>query len=162
MSNSLYKITGDYLGLMADIEEAEGVLTEEHIAELEINKGQLQSKSVAYLETIKKKEALVNMVDEEIKRLQAVKKRNTTLIDTLNERLLTAVKLFGSFTVGTLTFGTRKSEVVIVEDVNDLPREYKVIKVTESAIKADIKTALKGGEEIEGCSIQENLNLTIK
>lgn len=162
MSNSLYKITGDYLELMVGIEANEGVLTEDQEKELEISQGQLQSKSVAYLSVIKEKEALVNMVDEEIKRLQAVKKRNTTLIDTLNERLLTAVKVFGSFTVGTLTFGTRKSESVIVEDVNSLPAEFKTIKITELAIKAKIKTALKDGEEIEGCNIQENLNLTIK
>lgn len=162
MSNTLYNIKNDYLVLMDEIEANEGVLTDDQIKELDINKAQLQSKSIAYLEIIRQREAFVLTVDNEIKRLQALKKRNNTLIDILKSNLLNAVNLFGEFTVGTLTFGKRKSEQVIVEDVNGLPSEYKTVKVTEQANKADLKKAINSGEEIEGVSIQTNFNLKIK
>ena len=51
---------------------------------------------------------------------------------------------------------------MIVEDVNALPGDYKKVKVTETADKTAIKKALKAGEQIEGCSIQESINLKIK
>lgn len=148
--------------MMDEIEANEGVLTDDQIKELDINKAQLQSKSIAYLEIIRQREAFVLTVDDEIKRLQALKKRNNTLVDMLKSNLLNAVNLFGEFTVGTLTFGKRKSESVIVEDVNSLPSEYKTVKVTEQANKADLKKAINSGEEIEGVSIQTNFNLKIK
>jgi methylthioribose-1-phosphate isomerase len=56
----------------------------------------------------------------------------------------------------------RKSESVIVMDVNDLPAEYKVVKVTEQADKVKIKDALKKGEQILGCELVINQNIQIK
>ena len=162
MSTTLYNIKENYASLMTDIEEAEGVLTDEQIEALTINKTELQTKSVAYLEVIRKSEAFNLTVDDEIKRLQAIKKRNNTLIDTLKSNLLSAVNLFGEFQVGTLTFGKRKSESVTVDDVNSLPKEYKTIKVTEQANKAELKASIKDGKEIKGVHVQTNYSLKIK
>jgi hypothetical protein len=100
-------------------------------------------------------------IDEEIKRLQALKKHHNNITKNLKDRLLNAVNLFGPFEVGFTKFSTRKSESVIVEDVNSLPKDFKVIKVTEQADKKAIKESLKAGNKIEGCSIQENKNLKI-
>jgi hypothetical protein len=162
MKTTLYKISEDYNELMNSIEENEGVLTEDQEQALVINEKELQSKSISYLEFIRSREGFLLIVDDEIKRLQAIKKRNNTLIDKLKSNLLGAVNLFGEFTVGTVTFGTRKSESITVEDVNSLPSEYKTIKVTEAANKAELKKALKEGEEIEGVTLNVNLNLKIK
>ena len=161
MKKSLYEITHDYSQLMNEIEMNEGEITPELNEALNITEKELQTKSIAYLSVIKQSEAFVTQLDEEIKRLQALKKRNNTLIDNLKERLLNAVNLFGAFEVGFTKFGTRKSESVYVEDVNSLPSEYKTIKVVESADKKAIKEALKSGKEIKGCSISSNLNLKI-
>jgi hypothetical protein len=162
MKNTLYNIKEDYIDLMNDIEASEGVLSEEQESALEINKNELQSKSIAYLEVIKSSEAFIPTIDEEIKRLQALKKRNVNLIDRLKGSLLSAVTLFGEFSVGTLTFGRRKSESVQVDDINSLPSEFKNIKVTETAKKADLKAAINSGKEIYGVCIQTNFSLKIK
>lgn len=162
MKTTLYNIKENYLILMDDIEASEGVLSEEQESALDINKNELQSKSIAYLEVIKSSNAFISTIDDEIKRLQALKKRNGNLIDRLENSLLSAVTLFGEFTVGTLTFGKRKSESVIIDDVNSLPSEFKTVKVTESAKKAELKKALKGGEEIEGVYIQTNYKFKSK
>ena len=160
-TETLYNITEDYIDLLNKIEIAEGEISEEVNQQLEINEQQLQTKSIAYLSVIKTKEALTMQIDEEIKRLQALKKHNSNITNNLKDRLLNAVNLFGAFEVGFTKFSTRNSKAVIVEDVNILPKEFKVVKVTEQADKKAIKQALEDGVIIEGCTIQENKNLKI-
>lgn len=158
---SLFDITLEQKKLINRIEELEGEITQEIEEQLIITESQLKQKSIAYLEVIRKKEAFNDLIDNEVKRLQAMKKANNNLVDRLKDNLLTAVQTFGSFTIGTQKFSTRKSSQVIVEDVNSLPKEFKTIKVTEAADKTAIKKAIQAGEKIEGCFIQENLNLKI-
>jgi len=161
MVNSLFNITAEQKLLMLEIESLEGELTPEIEERLEITESQLQQKSIAYLEVIRQKEAYNGLIDEEIKRLQGLKKQTNNVIERLEENLLNAVKTFGVYTVGTQKFGTRKSSQIIVEDVNSLPEKFKVIKVTEQADKMALKEALKNGEKIEGVYVQDNLNLKI-
>lgn len=161
MKKSLYHIENEYLNIINQVEQLQGELTPELEEQLSINNNELQGKSIAYLEVIATKESLNTRIDEEIKRLQALKKSNNNLVKNLKERLLNAVKLFGSFEVGLTKFGTRKSKSIAVADVNALPKDYKVVKVTEQADKKAIKAALEQGEKIEGCEIVENINLKI-
>lgn len=158
---NLFEITTDQKRLIQEIELMEGEITPEVEKQLEITEKELQVKSIAYLEVITKRESFNDLIDNEVKRLQAMKKTNTNLINRLKDNLLVAVKTFGSFEIGTHKFGTRKSSAVVVEDVNSLPKEYKTVKVTESADKKAIKDALKAGKEIKGCFIQDNLNLKL-
>jgi len=161
MKKSLFHIETEYLTLINQVEELGGELTPELEEQLIINETQLQSKSISYLAVCSSKEALNNQIDDEIKRLQALKKSNSKLIDNLKNRLLDAVKLYGAFEVGLTKFGTRKSKSVSVEDVNSLPSEFKTVKVTESANKKAIKDAIDRGEVVKGCEVVENLNLKI-
>lgn len=161
MRKSLYSIEIEYLNIISKVEELDGELTPELESQLTINNNELQGKSIAYLEFIGTKETLNTRIDNEIKRLQGLKKSNNTLITKLKDSLLQAVKLYGSFEVGFTKFGTRKSSITSVEDVNSLPKEFKTVKVTEIANKAEIKKALNNGEVIKGCEIIESLNLKI-
>jgi len=161
MKTTLYTIENEYLQLINQIEQADGELTPEMEEALIINESQLQSKSIAYLEIIGGTESYITRIDDEIKRLQALKKRNSNLVDRLKNRLLDAVKTFGTFEVGLTKFGTRKSTSVDVLDVNSLPSGYKTVKVTESADKVAIGKALKDGLTIDGCRLVENVNLKI-
>ena len=164
MKQSLYNIVEEQRYTLSEIESMGGELTPELEEQLVINAHQLESKSIAYLEVIKDREAYINNAKEEIKRLQGIVKVNDNLVNRLKDNLLTAVKTFGSFEVGFVKFGTRKSTSVDVLDdmVNQLPKEYKTIKVTESPNKTAIKKALQEGVEIDGCRLIENENLTIK
>lgn len=162
-TKSLYKIENEYLELINQVEELEGVLTPEIEEALAINKSELQVKSIAYTEVIRQRESLNTRIDEEIKRLQALKKSNDTLVSKLKNNILNAVKLHGNYEAGFLKFSTRKSTSVEVDcDPNDLPKEYKTIKVTEAPNKAEIKKALEQGIDIKGCSLKINENLQIK
>ena len=160
---TLYNINNDYLELISQVEEAEGVLTPELEQALTINKSELEVKSIAYVEIIKQRESLNERIDNEIKRLQALKKSNDTLVSKLKNNLLNAVNLFGNYDAGFIKLSTRKSKQVVIDyDVNDLPKQYKVVKVTETADKVAIKKAIESGETVYGCRIVENVNLSIK
>ena len=163
MEKSLYKIESEYLDLINKLEESEGVLTMELSNALEINKNELEVKSIAYHETIKQRESLNTRIDEEIKRLQAIKKQNDNLILRLKNNLLNAVNLFGNFEAGFLKFSTRKSKQVVINcDIDDLPKDYTKITIQREPNKMEIKRAIEQGQEIAGCRIIENINLTIK
>ena len=79
MKQSLYNIIEEQKYTLQEIELMEGELTPELEEQLIINAHQLESKSIAYLEVIKTKEAYNVMLKEEIKRLQAMVKRNDNL-----------------------------------------------------------------------------------
>lgn len=160
---TLYNINNDYLELISQVEEAEGVLTPELEQALTINKSELEVKSIAYVEIVKQRESLNDRIDSEIKRLQALKKSNDTLVSKLKNNLLNAVNLFGNYDAGFIKLSTRKSKQVVIDyDVNDLPKQYKVVKVTETADKVAIKKAIESGETVYGCRLVENINLSIK
>jgi len=162
MKNTLYDIKQEHLELIQEVEEMEGELTPEMEYKLKINQNELQNKAVSYHSYILSKDSFNMQIDSEIKRLQALKKRNNNVIENLKSRLIGAIQTFGDFTVGTNTFGLRKSERVEIEDVNLLSKEYKTIKVTEQADKIAIKKALKEGKQIENAYIVEQYNLKIK
>ena len=159
---NIFKISDEFLRLLNRIEEEnEGELTAETSAELEIQEENLLTKAENYVSIIKLKEGVVATVDQEIKRLQAIKKRELKVVEWLSNNLEFAVKTFGEIEVGTNKLKLRKSSSIFVEDVNALPSEFKTVKVTEAANKAEIKKALKAGKQIEGCAIIEKQSLKI-
>jgi len=163
---TLYEIQNDLLNLFDQIEEAEGEITKEQSEQLEIAEGQLESKSIAYYSIIKKEEGTITSIDEEIKRLTAMKKRSNTLITNLKGRLLNAVNLFGDekkgLIVGLHTFKKRKSTSVTVEDSDLLPEAFIIEKLTKSPDKKAIKEAISSGEEVTGATLTTNYSLSIK
>ena len=158
---SLFNIQEDFSELMRTIEEAEGEITPEVEQALKINEKELQTKGIGYLEIIKQKESFNLLVDNEIKRLQGLKRMNSNSIDKLKDSLLNAVKTFGEFTIGTITFKTRKSSSLIIENEELIPKKYKTQVVTTKIDKAQIKKDLKN-EDIPSAYIQENINLMVK
>lgn len=162
MKTTLYEIKNEYLELINQVEELEGEITPEIEIKLNINQNELQNKAIAYHSVILSKDAFNMQIDNEIKRLQALKNRNNSLIDNLKDRLIGAIQMFGEFTVGTNTFGLRKSERIEVGSVNLLPKEFKTSKIVETANKIAIKKALKLGKKIENAYIVEQFNLKIK
>ena len=160
--STLYEINEDILNLIQQFEEAEGEMSEELSNSFEITKAELQHKAMAYRSVIEEKEVEnKNIIDVEIARLTAFKKKNNKLIDNLKQRLLGAVELFGDFQAGTHTFKTRKSTIVYISDEKLIPAEYIKTKETESIDKKLIKQHLNEGEYIAGASLQTNLNLKI-
>lgn len=161
---NIYDITNEFLQLESQLIENEGELTSEIESALQINKDELQHKGIQYGYVIKSLEDGIDSIDNEIKRLQAIKKTSETAIDRLKTTLTNAMNLFEitELKTPTLKINFRKSEVVIVDDVNALDKEYKIIKVTEQADKIKIKQALKDGLTVIGAELFTNQNIQIK
>ena len=164
MKLTIYQIEQSYNQLAEELIENGGELTPSLEEQLAITEEQLQNKSVAYSFVIKQMDADVDIIDAEIKRLQALKKQREKASEYLKERIKHAMDTFSIEEIKTplVKINFRKSETVEVDDVNLLPLTYKVVKITEQADKAAIKAALKDGVDVTGCRIETHRNLQIK
>jgi hypothetical protein len=164
MKLTIYQIEQSYNQLAEELIDNGGELTPELSEALAITEEQLQNKSVAYSFVIKQIDSEVDIIDVEIKRLQAMKKTRENASERLKANIKHAMELFNIDEIKTplVKINFRKSEAVEVDDVNQLPASYKVVKVTEQADKMAIKEAIKNGAEIPGCRIVANRNLQIK
>lgn len=161
---NIYNIQTEYQLLVNQLIENGGEITPELELALQINKDNFHSKSENYAYITKQFDGEMDIIDNEIKRLQQAKKSREKTIQRLKDTIEMAMNTFEVDKIETplIKISFRKSESVDVTDVNDLPNEFKVIKLTETADKLKIKDALKSGMFISGCSIKSNRNLQIK
>ena len=162
--SSIFKIQSEYQQLVNELIDNGGELTPELELNLQITKDNFHSKSENYAFITRQFDAEMDIIDNEIKRLQQAKKTREKAIDRLKANIEMAMNTFEVDKIETplIKISFRKSESVEIEDVNQLPNEYKVIKVTEAADKFKIKDAIKAGIEIIGCYLKTNRNLQIK
>ena len=161
---TIFKIKSEYQQIVNELIENGGEITPELELALQINKDNFHSKSENYAYITKQFDGEMDIIDNEIKRLQQAKKSREKTIQRLKDTIEMAMITFEIDKIETplIKISFRKSESVEVTDVNELPNEYKVIKVTETADKLKIKDAIKAGINIIGCYLKTNRNLQIK
>lgn len=93
---NIFQIQEDYLKLMQEIEDNDGVLDESMEERLYINENELQDKLKAYHHIIKMKNAEIGMIDEEVARLNTIKVVKENLIARLKKTVQTALLIYGS------------------------------------------------------------------
>lgn len=110
-------------------------------------------------------EAKLNWLDEKIKQLTTLKKHYKRETESLNKYLLAVLNSSGHESIQTenniFKLG-RRSEKVIVPDVEQIPIDY--VRRTEklTADKKAIKKALKSGKEVPGAHLEKNRKLVIE
>ena len=154
LMETLYDIKENYLTLVSQIEAVEGEITPEMDEALTLTEKSLKTKAEGYLEYIGSRESFIDRIDNEIKRLQDLKKSEKTRIDYLKDKLVDAVKIFGDITLNLKTITTRPSQSVEV-DMDTLPKDYITTKVTFQADKMKVKQDLKDGKEVKGARCSE-------
>lgn len=163
MGLNIYQIESDFLSLSEQIIEAGGELTPELETALAINKEQLQNKSVNYGYVIKSLESDVSIIDEEIKRLNALKSSRNKTVDLLKNTIKDAMIMYGieEIKIATLNINFRKSENVEVDTdlVLDMYCNFKAVKTPD---KAKIKEIIKSGDTVFGAVLNINWNIQIK
>jgi hypothetical protein len=166
-SQSLYEISNNYENIlfMLDSLEDSPEMAESLAEALEITSVEFEAKATAYCQIIRQEEASLDAIDNEIKRLQGLKKSRENKIKLLKDRLASAMNIFGKdkADLGIFKLSFRKSEALQVSDNLDyetIPGIYK--KITVALDKLALKKAVKEGLEIEGVSIIENKNLQVK
>ncbi len=159
---TLLNIRKEYTDLISQIEENEGELTPEMEQALAINRQELAEKSLAYVEFLGNLEAQNNRIDEEIRRLQQLKRHNQQMLTFLQKGLVRAVQEFGTVRAGTYTIGVRQTEECVIEDSSRVPDKFKTVKMDVQVDKVAIKKALKEGEHVPGVHIQHNQHPVIR
>jgi len=164
MKVALYQIEQEYLNIVQSIIDAGGEITEEQETALSISKEQLQNKGVCYGFIVKELEGNIDLIDLEIKRLQALKKPLTNSIDRLKNNLTQAMQMFEVTELKTplLKINFRKSESIEVTDVDLLDADFVKTTITKAADKIAIKEAIKAEIPVRGAVLITNYNLQIK
>jgi hypothetical protein len=164
MKVALYQIEQEYLNIVQSIIDAGGEITEEQETALSISKEQLQNKGVCYGFIVKELEGNIDLIDLEIKRLNALKKPLINSIDRLKNNLSQAMQMFDVTELKTplLKINFRKSESVEVTDIDLLDADFVKTTITKAADKIAIKEAIKQGENVQGAVLVTNQNLQIK
>ena len=157
---NLYNIKSEYLAIAHEL--TEGELTPELEQALIITQENLQEKAINYGYVIKNFESEVDIIEEEIKRLNALKKARQNAVDKLKNNISDAMQLFGILEVKAPTFkmNFRKSESI--EIFEGLDQEFITEKVSYQPDKIAIKNAIKEGRTVNGAALVTNLNLQIK
>ena len=164
MKVALYQIEQEYLNIVQSIIDAGGEITEEQETALSISKEQLQNKGVCYGFIVKELEGNIDLIDLEIKRLNALKKPLVNSIDRLKNNLSNAMQMFEVTELKTplLKINFRKSESVEVTDIDLLDTDFVKTTITKAADKIAIKEAIKAEIPVRGAVLLTNYNLQIK
>jgi hypothetical protein len=164
MKVALYQIEQEYLNIVQSIIDAGGEITEEQETALSISKEQLQNKGVCYGFIVKELEGNIDLIDLEIKRLNALKKPLVNSIDRLKNNLSQAMQMFDVTELKTplLKINFRKSESIEVTDVDLLDENFVKTTITKAADKIAIKEAIKAEIPVRGAVLLTNYNLQIK
>lgn len=121
-NRSIFAIQKEYADLADQIEANDGELTEELEEILIQNSIDFKKKAASYVGIIKTKENRTLVIDDEIKRLQSLKKSTSNTVDKLESILLNALKLYGvqdkngiwRYEEMTFNLSTRKSSKCVI------------------------------------------------
>ena len=161
---TLYGITAELNGILAQLEELGGEITPELEQALAINEGQFVAKAEDYGHAILNLKGMAAAAKAEKERLAALQKFYENAQKRLTDALSTAMQVFGHDKVenATMRLSLRHSTATEVDDLDAIPAEYKTTKVEVVADKTAIKKAIQSGEDVPGAHLVENVSLQIK
>jgi hypothetical protein len=165
---TLYNITQQQKEIIFYLERSEGEATDELLEYLNVTREAFEMKATAYSHIILEMESDIEFVDSEIKRLQALKKAKSNMVDRLKEALKNALMLFGKeddkgiwrFQTPVLKLSTRKTQSVEITDEKALPSSCFIVKHEVS--KTLIKNLIETGSVIEGAELKTNYSVNIR
>ena len=160
----LYQIQQEHLNVLAKLEESEGVLDDELLAELGFTLEAFQEKAVSVGFLTKQLDDGINAIEVEMKRLKAMKDAAENRLQWFKTQLQSAMNVFDveKIETPTLKISFGKSEAVIIEEDAKVPEEFTKVKYTVTHDKVALKGAIKSGRVIPGVSIEKRTNIQIR
>ena len=161
---TLYGITAELNAILTQLEELGGEITPELEQALAINEENFAAKSEDYGHAILNLKGMAAAAKAEKERLAALQKFYENTYNRLDNALKTAMVATGHDKVETPTMrlSLRHTTATEVDDIEQLPSEYKTTKVEVVADKTAIKKAIQQGEDVPGAHLVENVSLQIK
>ncbi len=166
----LYEITSEMRTLdelfLSCIDEETGEVKDDGVIDIleQELKLQLQTKGAGIIKSFKNSEAMLNGVDEEIKRLQALKKSISNQINSRKEYIVRNMEMMGITKIETElgNLSLRKSKSVNIYDESLIDKKFIETETKEKISKTEIKKAIEAGENVQGANIVEKNSLNIK
>ena len=161
---TLYGITAELNAILAQLEELGGEITPELEQALAINEEQFVAKAEDYGHAILNLKGMAAAAKAEKERLAGLQKFYENTQKRLTDALSNAMQVFGHDKVenATMRLSLRHTTATEVDDLDQLPAEYKTTKVEVVADKTAIKKAIQDGIEVPGAHLVENVSLQIK
>lgn len=161
---TLYGITAELSTILAAIEDNGGEITPEIENALAINEENFAAKSVDFGNAILNFKSMAAAAKAEKERLAAIQKHYENAYNRLDSLLKAAMVATGHDKVETPTMrlSLRHTTATEVDDLDQVPAEYKTTKVEVVADKTAIKKAIQQGEDVPGAHLVENVSLQIK
>jgi hypothetical protein len=178
---TLFDLTGEALQLQRQINESAELLFSDDAdevaaatAELEAliafesgNRRALESKADAWCWVIDHMRAQADARAAHAQRLKDLATSAQQQADALQERLIAALQKVAPdetrWELPEHKITSRRSQAVeLTAEAMDLPEQFQRVKTTVSADKTALAAALKGGAQIEGCSLVERRSWSIK
>lgn len=162
--DQLYKITGRYNEVQELLKsDADNQMVIDTIESID---GEIKVKAANIVMVMKDLDIPVAAIDEEIRRLTAMKKSIESKKDWIKDYLLVNMETSGIEKIECPLFKITRVKgkpVVVIDDEEELPDEYVTTKVTVSPDRRKILADLKEGKDIEGASIgigKESIRIT--
>ncbi len=161
---TLYGITAELNDILSQLEELGGEITPELEQALAINEEQFVAKAEDYGHAILNLKGMAAAAKAEKDRLAALQKFYENAQKRLIDALSNAMQVFGHDKVenATMRLSLRHTTATEVDDLDQVPAEYKTTKVEVVADKTAIKKAIQSGEDVPGAHLVENVSLQIK
>lgn len=159
---SIYDISQEWLLVMEEIEDNGGEITSDLETKLEINEQNLTDKATAYAVMIERYKSESQMIDEEIKRLQAMSKIKKNAADRLKSNLANTLNFMTveKLDLGSFKLSWRRSKQLEILDEEQVDEEFRVHSWRVD--KKRIKEEIEAGAHIPWATIVENKNLQIR
>ena len=161
---NLFEISERYKNLaeLVGSQDIEPEVIEEALRSVE---GELSDKLQNITYIIKREESDINLIDEEIKRLQARKKAISGNVDRLKQYMFEAMKFADVKKVNTSlnTWSIAKNPASVnILDESLIDSQYIVVETVTKVDKKKLLTDLKNGLEVAGAEIKQGERLSIK
>jgi hypothetical protein len=161
---TLYGITAELNYILAQLEELGGEITPELEQALAINEEQFVAKAEDYGHAILNLKGMAAAAKAEKERLAGLQKFYENAQKRLADALSNAMQVFGQDKVenATMRISLRHTTATEVDDIDQIPAEFKTTNVEVVADKTAIKKAIQQGEDVPGAHLVENVSLQIK
>lgn len=109
---------------------------------------------------VKNQQALADAMKSEEDNLRKRRKMVENAVERMKSYMLGS--MHGKFVSPKVQIAPRKSSRVVIDDPDAVPTEFEKVTTTYTVDKTAVRKALKEGEEVPGCRIEERLTLSVK
>lgn len=161
---TLYELTTNYQNILALVGD-ESIPDYEIADAIKVLDADIETKCSNGIGLLQQIKAYESSIDNEIKRLQAVKKRFASRRETIESIYVEGLTAIGKETTGVMTerglMKVKKNPPrLVIDDEYKIPRRFIKTTIVEEVDKATLKSSIKSGEQVDGAHLEQGVRLS--